>query len=398
MKRIKFRNKEGKTLKGILHLSNKRLSPFAVFAHCFTCSKNLKSVSSICKELVRNGISVLRFDFTGLGESEGDFAETNFSTNVDDIVSATRYLENNYSQVKLLIGHSLGGAAVLQSAHRVPSCRAVVTIGAPADPSHVLKHIESRRSEVESEGEAVVKISGRNFKIKKHFLDDLEKSSMKDKISNLRKALLVMHAPGDNIVGIDNASNIFLPAKHPKSFVTLDTADHLISDRSDAVYTGCVISSWAKRYIFDTQDMDHENGKLVAVNDRHSFATYIYTGDYLMVSDEPDTSGGEDLGPDPYMYLLSSLGSCTAMTLRMYAERKGIPLEFIRVFLAHKKIHASDCAECETEEGRVDYIEKEIELNGELSDEQRSRLMEIAEKCPVNRSLKSEVFIKSTLR
>lgn len=400
VKKIEFEGQDGNKLRGLLHLSNRPDSAFALFAHCFTCSKDLKSVSAISKELARNGVSVLRFDFTGLGESEGEFSDTNFTTNVLDLVKAAEFLEKNYSPAELLIGHSLGGAAVLQSADKIDSSKAVVTIAAPSEPSHVLKLIQNNKDEIRSEGEASVNISGRKFRIKKQFLDDLEKQGMEKKIRDLGKALLVMHAPFDNIVGIDNATGIFLPAKHPKSFVSLDSADHLLSNRTDARYVGSVISSWSSRYIKNISYM-HEpvsDGETVeVVNHKHSYTTYIRKDNHLVVSDEPVSAGGDDLGGDPYSYLLGSLGSCTAMTLRMYAERKGWPLDRVSVVLTHKKIHASDCSECETREGKIDQLERNITVTGELSNDQRSRLVEIADKCPVHKTLTSETVIRTKI-
>jgi len=399
VKKVEFKNDSGTVLRGLLHLSNKPDSVYAIFAHCFTCSKDLKSVKTICNELARKGISVLRFDFTGLGESEGNFSDTNFSTNTLDIVSAADYLENNYAPAELLIGHSLGGAAVIQIAEKISSSKAVVTIAAPSEPSHVLRHMKDKKDRIDSQGEATVLIAGRPFKIKKQFLDDLEESGMKNKIGNLRKALLVMHSPFDNTVGIDNATAIFVTAKHPKSFITLDNADHLISSRHDALYTGRVIAAWADRYIErDPGNERRQDDKTVKViNDKYSYSTYIRTGEHLLVSDEPISSGGDDLGPDPYKYLLSSLGSCTCMTLRMYSNRKKWPLDTIKVSLSHEKIYAADCEDCETKEGKIDRITRRIELAGDLSSEQKERLIEIADKCPVHRTLNSEISIRTEL-
>lgn len=396
--KVEFKGENGNTLRGILHLSNKPGSPFALFAHCFTCSKDLKAISTLSKRLAQKGISVLRFDFTGLGESEGEFSDTGFSTNVGDIVSAAGFLEKNYSPVDILIGHSLGGAAVLQSSEHIPSAKAVVTIASPSEPSHVKKILKTGIEEISRTGEGVVNIAGRSFRIKKEFLDDLESHSMERKITNLRKALLVMHSPIDNIVGIDNATAIFVPAKHPKSFISLDNADHLLSRRNDAEYAAEVIASWSERYIKSPGDgatSSSGQGDVEVVNGKFGYTTYISVNGHEMTVDEPVNLGGDDLGADPYSYLLGALGSCTAITIRMYSERKNWRLENIRIVLNHEKIHASDCAECETAEGKVDRIDRKIILEGDLSEEQKSRLLEIADKCPVHKSLKSEISIRT---
>lgn len=402
VQKLDFEGSNGAILRGILHISDTPGSPFAIFAHCFTCSKDLIAVKTIASEISQNGVSVLRFDFTGLGESEGDFPDTSFTTNVSDLIYASEFLAANYSPVQLLIGHSLGGAAVLQAAGEIPSCTAVVTISSPSEPSHVLKLFKEDIKEIEKRGEGNVEIEGREFKIKKQFIDDLEKNNMNLKISNLKKALLVMHSPIDNVVGIDNASNIFLPAKHPKSFISLDNADHLLSKSEDAKYVGSVISSWSKRFLTaDAENTVPENaddeGAVVVINEKHSYTSRIYNGDHIMIADEPESKGGDDQGPDPYTYLLGSLGSCTAITLRMYSKRKNIPLEDIRVILRHRKVHASDCEECETVHGKVDYINRDLELSGDLTGEQRSKLLDIADKCPVHRTLHSEIVIKTRL-
>lgn len=403
VKKVEFEGHNGNTLKGILHLSNKPGSVFAIFAHCFTCSKDLKSVTAISKELSKNGISVLRFDFTGLGESEGEFSDTNFTTNTRDLIMAAAFLEKNYSQVDILIGHSLGGAAVLQAAGELDSASAVVTIAAPSDPNHVLGLLKNGKQEIESKGEGDIDIAGRTFRIKKQFIDDLKNYTMEQKINELRKALLVMHSPMDNIVGIDNATGIFVPAKHPKSFVSLDNSDHLLSNIKDALYVGSTISSWVSRYLKKGTDSDKKSiksideGSVVVVNEKHSYTSYLYSGEHELVADEPSKHGGDDLGPDPYSYLLASLGSCTAMTIRMYSDKKGWTLEEVKVTLSHEKIHASDCDDCESTEGKIDVIERKIQLSGDLSDEQRNRLGEIADKCPVHRTLTSETVIRTTL-
>lgn len=376
---------------------------YALFAHCFTCTKNLRAVGNISSALTRARIGVLRFDFTGLGESEGDFADTNFSSNVADLVAAARFLEAEYLGPAILVGHSLGGAAVLQAAGQISSTEAVVTINAPADPGHVAHLLESDRAEIEATGQAEVTIAGRTFTVKRQFLDDLEGAKMETTIRNLRKPLLVCHAPMDNTVSVDNAAAIFQAARHPKSFLSLDKADHLLSDEEDSLYVGVVAAAWAGKYLGTLlADPDKPalsaDAQVVVRTDREHYPTEILANGHSLRADEPISAGGADTGPTPYDLLLAGLGSCTTITLRMYADRKGWPLESIVVHLNHKKIHAEDCEECESSSGKIDRIEREIELVGELDDGQRQRLLEIADKCPVHRTLHSEISVKTRLR
>ncbi len=374
----------------------------ALFAHCFTCSKNLKAVGNISQALTEEGIAVLRFDFTGLGESEGDFADTNFSSNVADLISAADFLKSELDAPRILIGHSLGGAAVLQAAADIPSVLAVATIGAPAEPSHVTRLLESERATIEAEGEAEVNLAGRTFRIKKQFLDDLDRARMTERIRDLKRALMIFHSPVDDTVGIDNAGEIFQAARHPKSFVSLDAADHLLLDERDSRYVGSVISAWASKYIEHPAPREEEipasEGWVTVQTGATGYRTDIRSDGHRLVADEPVGYGGTDTGPSPYDYLSVALGSCTSITLRMYADRKGWPLDRIRVRLRHQKIHAEDCSACETETGLVDRIEREIDLSGPLDDLQRRRLIEIADRCPVHRTLHSEVSVETHLK
>lgn len=402
-KRLKFSNADGEKLAARLDLPlDGEPKAYALFAHCFTCSKNLKAIGNISRALTREGIAVLRFDFTGLGESEGDFADTNFSSNVDDLIAAADFLESEYQAPQLLIGHSLGGAAVVQAAAKISSVEAVTTINSPCHPADVMKLLDSAQDEIEEMGEAEVVLAGRKFTIRKQFLDDLEETRMKETIENLRKALLILHSPVDNIVGIDNAADIFQAAKHPKSFVSLDDADHLLSEEEDSLYAGTVIAAWARRYIdlplVDKEKIDLTDNRVVAETGESGMFTEIVANGHPLVSDEPEKAGGTDLGPSPYELLAAALGACTSMTLRMYADKKEIPLEKVVVRLKHNKVHAEDCRDCETREGRIDRIEREIELFGELDDDQRQRMLEIADKCPVHRTLQSEIVVDSRLK
>ncbi|MGD9182714.1 MAG: alpha/beta fold hydrolase [Desulfobacterales bacterium] len=402
-KKLEFKNKDGQTLSARLDLplDGKPLA-YALFAHCFTCSKNIKAIAHISRALTREGLAVLRFDFTGLGESEGDFADTNFSSNVDDLIAAADFLESNYEAPKILIGHSFGGAAVLQAAGRVSASAAVVTIAAPADPRHVKHALGSVTEAIQSRGEADVNLAGRTFTLKKQFLDDLEFVNMKATLQNLSRALLVLHSPIDETVGIENAAHIFQAARHPKSFISLDKADHLLSDPEDSLYAGSVIAAWALKYVSGSQKAEPESDKtdtqVIARIGKSGYATDIMAEGHSLVADEPISMGGSGLGPAPYNYLLSGLGACTAITLRMYSDRKQWPLDGVTVKLNHQKIHAADCEICETKEGKLDQIEREIELAGPLDDQQKQRLMQIADRCPVHRTLHSEIIVKSKLK
>jgi uncharacterized OsmC-like protein/alpha/beta superfamily hydrolase len=400
--KLVFSNSEGKKLSAVLEMPA-GASPvaYAVFAHCFTCTKNIKAAVNISAALAAKEIAVLRFDFTGLGESEGDFADTNFSSNVDDLFAASEYLRLNHEAPKLLVGHSLGGTAVLQAAARVPSAVAIATIGSPCEPSHVTRHLGSAKNQIDTKGEAVVKLAGRDIRIKKQFLDDLQESRMRETIGKLDRALLVLHSPVDEIVGIDNASHIFQHARHPKSFVSLDRADHLLSNVAESAYAGSVIAAWAGKYLNIIGERANQpkvaDSGIVVRTGRTGYMTEAHVNGHRLIADEPVEIGGTNKGPSPYEYLLTALGACTSITLRMYADRKNWPLESVAVRLKHEKIHAQDCRDCETKVGKVDRIERVLELAGPLEDEQRQRLLEIADKCPVHRTLHSEINVTTRL-
>ncbi len=397
--RFEFPNAKGEKLAAVLDLPLGEPTAFALFAHCFTCGKDSRAAKSIAERLSAHGVAVLRFDFTGLGGSEGEFANTHFSSNVDDLVAAADHLRQTRAAPALLIGHSLGGAAVLAAAHRIADARCVVTIAAPADPAHVTGLFKSQVGAIREQGEVEVRLAGRPFKIRREFLDDVAEQMLMDRVAHLQKALLIFHSPTDDIVGIDSASHIFLAAKHPKSFVSLAGADHLLSKTSDAVYVADVIAAWAERY-FDrpasVQQAESETGVVTVRETRAGkFQQEIMSGPHRFLADEPVSFGGLDSGPGPYDLLLASLGACTSMTLRLYADNKKLPLERVTVRLTHNKIHAEDCAECETKEGMVDRIERNITMEGALDGETRKRLLEIADKCPVHRTLKSEIDIRT---
>ena len=375
---------------------------YALFAHCFTCSNNLRAVANISRALNRQGIAVLRFDFTGLGESEGDFADTNFSSNVDDLVAAAVFLEEEYMAPSILVGHSLGGAAVLQAALQLDSVKAVATIGAPYDPQHVEHLFAQSLDDIEAEGEATVSIGGRPFTVKQQFIDDLRSQRAKDNIANLRRALLVFHSPVDNTVGIENAALIFKAARHPKSFVSLDHADHLLSDAADSEYVGSLLAAWARKYIGVPQEarkhLDPGDNQVVARLEGAGFRTEMLANGFSLVADEPVSLGGTNTGPNPYDFLGAGLAACTAMTLRMYADHKKWPLEAVEVRLTHKKVHAKDCEHCEQTDGKIDVIERELTLFGPLDEAQRQRIKQIADRCPVHRTLESKVEIFTELK
>ncbi len=373
---------------------------FALFAHCFTCSKETKATTYISAALAEHGIAVLRFDFTGLGSSGGDFASTNFTSNVADLISAADYLRQQYRAPAILVGHSLGGSAVLAAARRIPEAVAVATIGSPFDPAHVL-HLIKDREAIERDGEAEVNIGGRPLRIRKQFLDDISSSKLGDNVANMGKALLVMHSPRDAVVAVDNATRIFSAAKHPRSFISLDPADHMLSRREDALYAGNILATWAMRYLAAAGDVSVHTptpgGVVVEETREGKFSQRVVAGGHAIRADEPEAAGGTNTGLSPYELLLAALGSCTSMTIRMYADLKGFPLTRASVELRHEKIHAADCAECETREGKIDRIERLIRLEGPLSDEQRSKLLEISNKCPVHRTLHSEITVPTRL-
>lgn len=399
--RVEFEGAFGDTLAARLDRPDTPARAYALFAHCFTCGKDIAAASRIARALTEHGIAVLRFDFTGLGSSDGDFANTDFQSNVDDLVAAADFLRETRSAPAILIGHSLGGAAVIAAAKRVAEARAVVTIGAPSDPGHVAHLFDAHRAQIEAEGAAEVSIAGRPFTIRKGFLDDIAAQSLDAALATLGKALLVMHSPIDQIVGIDNAATLYTAAKHPKSFVTLDRGDHLLSARRDAQYAADVIAAWVGRYLPDeAAEMDDLPQGIVEVRERGvgKFQQVVRYGNHAFIADEPATVGGDDNGPDPYALLSASLGACTSMTIRMYARHKQWPLESVSVRLRHEKMHASDCDTCEQKTGKLDHIHRDIELVGpRLTDDQRQRMLAIADKCPVHKTLHSEVHVTTAL-
>jgi putative redox protein len=400
--KFEFPNAKGERLAALLDLPIGRPNAFALFAHCFTCGKDNLAAKRIAEQLAMSGIAVLRFDFTGLGASEGEFANTHFSSNVEDLVAAADHLRKAYAAPAILIGHSLGGAAVLAAAHKIPEARAVVTIAAPSDPAHVTGLFKDHVAAIRAQGEVEVTLAGRPFRIKREFLDDVAEKKLNECLTTLHRALLVFHSPTDDTVGVENATYIFTHAKHPKSFVSLAGADHLLTKRSDAIYVANMIAAWAARYLDASEAMTEEEvetGTVLVRETRQSkFQQEVLSGPHRFLADEPAKVGALDSGPGPYDLVLAGLGACTSMTLRLYADAKQLPLTRVSVRLAHNKIHAQDCEHCETVEGMIDHIDRAITLEGDLTPEQRKRLMEIADKCPVHRTLESEVEIKTVER
>jgi len=399
--RFDFSNAKGDKLAALLDLPLGMPDAYALFAHCFTCGKDNLAAKRISERLAEQGIAVLRFDFTGLGMSEGEFANTHFSSNVADLIAAADHLRKTRRAPDILIGHSLGGAAVLTACKDIPEARAVVTIGAPSDPAHVVGLFKDQVDAIRTAGEVEVALAGRPFRIKREFLDDIAGKQLAGTLGELRKALLVFHSPTDQTVGIDNASQIFIAARHPKSFVSLAGADHLLSKRSDALYVANVIAAWAARYLDRPAEVIQAESEpgivLVRETGESKFQQEILSGPHRLVADEPVAVGGADSGPGPYDLVLAGLGACTSMTLRLYAEHKKLPLDRVTVRLSHSKIYATDCEECETKEGRLDRIERKIMLEGALTAVDRARLLEIADKCPVHRTLNSEISIRTAL-
>lgn len=398
-RKIQFTNKDGFILDARLDLPLRKAPyPYAIFAHVFTGNKNLKGAKYISKALNAKGIAVLRFDFTGLGDSEGDFSDTNFSSNVDDLIAAADYLTTHFEAPQLMIGQSLGGAAAIFAAKHLESVRAVATIGTPSYPEHVTHLLESNIEEIESTGRAVVNLQGRQFCIKRQFLDDLREQDMGKIVKDLNKAILIMHSPQDRTVEIDNAANIYNQARHPKSFVTLDGADHLLTNKDDAYYSGTVIASWAQRYLDMPEKEKLSSPKdVVARLEDDGYTTEILAGQHTLIADEPESFGGNNFGPSPYQLLNSALGACTAMTIQMYARRKGWHIDEVKVHLTYDRDYEEDCDQCDDPKAKIDHYYREIELVGDLTEEQRQRCLVIANKCPVHKTLSTTGIVKTSL-
>ena len=397
--KIEFPNADGLMLAAALTSpTGEPPRAYALFAHCFTCGKNSSAAARIARALAERGVAVLRFDFTGLGNSEGEFGNAGFSSNVRDLVSAAEFLSDNYDSPALLIGHSLGGTAVLAAAEHIPDCRAVVTIGSPATPAHVLKTIQVQpaNSQRGEDSQIPVSIGGRDFSISQSFIEDLQNDSVSARVARLGRALLVFHAPFDEVVPIDEAGQIFQQAKHPKSFVSLDGANHLLTDSADARYVAETVATWSERYLPEPPMIERPlvtGGHVMVDEVNQKFTRRVASDTHEWVADEPLSMGGDDLGPDPYEHLLAALGTCTSMTLRMYANRKQWPMDDVRIELSHRRAHVDDCADCDGAGAKVDLIERRVTISGDLTAAQHERLQQIADRCPVHKTLSGELRI-----
>ena len=400
IQKVSFSNKNDEKLAGRLELPlNQKPHNFAIFSHCFTCTKNLMAVKNVSRALTEKGFGVLRFDFTGLGESEGDFENTNFSGNVNDLVEAAEFLERDYMAPTLLVGHSLGGAAAIFAAEKIESIQAVAVINSPSDPSHVMHLLKESKAEINERGKAKVNLGGIDFTIKKQFLDDLKNKPLTEIVKTFGKAILILHSPQDKTVEIKNAEEIYKAAHHPKSFVSLDGVDHLLSKKEDSRYVGMVIAGWASRYVdIPPQEEVITKSKVAASLDNdEKFTTYLKLGDHNFIADEPTNFGGNNFGPSPYEFLSAGLAACTAMTIQMYARRKNWEVENVGVHINYSREHAVDCEFCEDASAKIDTFTREIKLEGNLSEVQKNKLLEIADKCPVHKTLHSKTQVITRL-
>ena len=388
--KVSFNNINGDHLTGRLELpTDQHPHNFVIFAHCFTCTKNLSAVRNISRALTNQGFGVLRFDFTGLGESEGDFKETNFTSTVDDLIAAADFLISMYKAPTLIIGHSLGGTASILAASKLASIKAVVTIGSPFDPAHVTHLLKDDLEVIKTQGASTVELGGRKFTIKKQFIEDLKKQSIASTIQNLDKALLVMHAPQDATVEIKNAEQIYQAARHPKSFITLDGADHLLLHKEDSLYAGEVIAGWSRRYVKIPKKTPLNSSYQVTAKLPYDakYTTQLRLGDHTLTADEPETLGGNNFGPTPFDLVAAGLASCTTITLKMYAERKAWEFENIVAHVTHKK----------DEKNATNIFERIIKIDGDINEKQLKRLLQIADKCPVHKMLEGHVMIHTKI-
>ena len=381
-----FANTHGRELSGVLERGAGPVRAWAVFAHCFTCDKTSLAATRVSRALAAQGIGVLRFDFTGLGESEGEFGK-GLSGDIQDVVCAAEAMVEQGMTPQLLVGHSFGGAAVLAAAGALDTVRAVAVIGAPFDAEHVLTHIDPALMDAPAGQRVPVEIGGRAFELGADFVRDLRGQNQKTRIENLGRALLVLHSPVDEIVSIDNASRIFMAARHPKSFVSLDHANHLLPDRADSDYAAAVVAAWAGRYLDLAEDAVEPPVQGVRVEETGAgkFQVRVVTPSTTFLADEPASVGGLDSGPTPYDLLSAGLGACTAMTCRMYAERKQWPLVRVVVEVGHTAKTTSE----------RDRFVRRIAFEGDLDAAQHARLLEIADRCPVHRTLTESAIVET---
>jgi len=392
--KVTFPTKNNISLSGVLHEPvGQSIKSYAILAHCFTCTKSLQAGITLAKTMASNGIAALRFDFTGLGASKGQFSKSSFSSNVADILSAAKFLEENFEPAQIMVGHSLGGTAVLAAAAKIPSVKAVATIGSPASPDHILHLLGDRLDEIAASKDGVtLNLAGRDFVFKQSFVDDVRNYDLDN--SKIGRALMVLHAPLDSMVSVNEASKIFVAARHPKSFVSLDQSDHLLTKKDDASYAANIVASWAIRFVETETAADEDIKGVTATGETaEGFLTHLQAGKHRFIGDEPISYGGTNLGPTPYDFLGAALGACTSMTLNMYARRKKLDVKKVAVSVTHEKIHATDCDDCEKTDGKIDQFTRNIWIDGELNEAQRKRMIEIADKCPVHRTLENEIKI-----
>lgn len=399
--KVEFSNAKGETLSGVLEIPSQDAQAWAIFAHCFTCSKKSLAASRVARGLAERGIGVLRFDFTGLGDSAGDFSTSGFSSDVADLLSAAQWMEAAGRSVTLMIGHSLGGAATVVAAAQLEDVKAVATMGAPSDASHVIAQFKDSVPEIEAAGRAQVNLGGRPFTLSREFLEDVRKASVIDSVKSLGKPLMILHAPGDDVVGIDNATDLFVAAKHPKSFVSLDRADHLLSGKRDSEFVTDVIAGWSAQYIESraiSRQAEPQSNKVIVreTGENGPYQNEVVIGGRRFFADEPASYGGADTGPDPYAFVTAGLGACTSITMRMYANRKKWPIDRLTVSLDHEKRHADDCVDCGPGD-KIDVFTRYIEIEGHLDDAQRARMLEMAVKCPVHRTLENGATVETHL-
>ncbi|HUF04469.1 MAG TPA: bifunctional alpha/beta hydrolase/OsmC family protein [Aridibacter sp.] len=398
--KLSIENESGQKLAAVLELPvGRKPHNYSIFAHCFTCSKNFKAVRNISSALATKGFGVLSLDFTGLGESEGDFKDTNFSSSVGDLLSAAAYLKENHVAARLLVGHSLGGTTALMAADSLPEIAGIATIGSPSMPDHVKRLFSSEIENIRKAGYADVSIGGQSFRLKKQFIDDVESQDISKALSAGERAYLFLHSPQDQIVSIDNAAELYKAARHPKSFISLDGADHLLTDEEDACYTGSVIAAWAERYVSipEPPALSTDSHTVAYLAKADKFTTHVMADKHRFIADEPEGFGGDDLGPSPYQLISSGLAACTVMTLRLYADRKGWDLQEVFCHIRHEKVHLEDCVDCDNPKARIDKFTRELELIGDLDDGQKTRMMEIADKCPVHKTLEGIANIETRL-
>lgn len=385
---------DGRRVRARLDRPDGQVRAYALFAHCFTCGKDNLAATRISRALAAEGVATLRLDFAGIGEKGVAAMPHGFTVDVGDLVAAGAYMTRRGCAPGLLVGHSLGGAAAIAAAGEIASVRAVATIGAPFDVAHVL-HLLGPGAETLKPGERhEVSVGGRPVSVGAGFADDLRMQDQKTRLATLKRALLVLHSPLDQIVGIEESAGIFQAAKHPKSFVSLDSADHLLSNPKDAAYAANVIAVWASRYL-DVMEAEvttppADGVVRVAETGAGKFQVRVEAGGAVLMADEPVSVGGLASGPTPYELVAAGLGACTVMTLRLYADRKGLPLERASVEVRHVR---------QAGQTPADLFERVLTLEGALTSEQRERMFEIADKCPVHRTLEAgaRVITRATL-